>query len=98
VQLQKSSADFKKLNTEVVVVFREERDGLKGLKTTQTKTKLTTLLLDTPTKITSDWSKDTFATYLIDSNRIIKAVMNGTKKKRPSSTEIIQKAEEVFSQ
>ena len=47
VQLQKNADDFKKLNTEMVFVFREERDGTDGLKKIKEKHKPTfTLSVD----------------------------------------------------
>ena len=97
VQLQSSAADFDKLNAERIVVFREEKDGIKGLKKSQAKTKFPNLLLDSPAKVTIDWSKGTFATYLINDKGVVKAVLGGTKIARPTSEDVLNKAQEVFA-
>ena len=69
-ELQKNGAQqFKELGVEVVAVFREEREGIAGLKKIKNRTKVDfTLALDTPanaTKAYSNGRKD-FDNYLVD--------------------------------
>ena len=48
VELQKNYAKFKDLKTEVIAVFREEEEGVEGLKASKKNTKAEYHFLDDP--------------------------------------------------
>ena len=94
VQLKQKEAEFKKLKTELVFVFREEKKQVEGLKAIQAKRKTKfTLLTDFGGRKTRGYSrkKGQFATYVIDKKRILRDVLDGTKPKRPN-VDLILKA------
>ena len=69
VQLKQKEAEFKKLKTELVFVFREEKKQVEGLKAIQAKRKTKfTLLTDFGGRKTRGYSrkKGQFATYVIE--------------------------------
>jgi peroxiredoxin len=93
VQLKQKEAEFKKLKTELVFVFREERGEVAGLKAIQAKRKTKfTLVTDLGAKKTKAYSgkRGQFATYVLDKKGIIRAVIDGTKPKRPPAEPILK--------
>ena len=92
VQLKQKTSEFKKLKAEVVVVFREERKQVDGIKAIQKRrqTKFT-LLTDLGARKTKAYSRKRgqFATYLIDKKGVVREIIDGTKAKRPKSELIL---------
>ena len=93
VQLNQKEAEFKKLKTELVFVFREERGEAAGLKAMREKRKTKyTLLSDLGARQTAAYSskRGQFATYVIDKKGVVRDVLDGTKPRRPGSDPIIK--------
>lgn len=92
VQLNQKAADFKKLNTEVVFVFREERDEVDGLKKIREKRRTKFFLLtDLASQKTAAYSgkRGQYATYILDKKGMVKEILDGTKPKRPGAEPIL---------
>jgi peroxiredoxin len=93
VQLQKQSDDFKALNTEMIFVFREEKDGVDGLKKIRDKTKTGfTLTFDLDKKSTKAYStkRMTFDNFVIDRKGDVQAVIDGTLRDRATADELLK--------
>jgi alkyl hydroperoxide reductase subunit AhpC len=97
VQLQQQAEDFKKLNTELVFVFREESDGVDGLKKIEEKVqpanrKTFVLGLDPNKKSSAAYSskKRTFDNYVIDSKGIVRGKVDGSLKDRATANELLK--------
>ncbi|MGY8767751.1 MAG: peroxiredoxin family protein [Pirellulales bacterium] len=90
--LSKNYDAIKKQDAEVLVVFREEREGPAGLKkSTRVSGGKFPLLLDLNKKTTAAYSTTGFTTYIIGKDGNVKKILAGTKPKRPK-TEAILKA------
>lgn len=90
-QMAKSYEDIEATGTEVIVVFREERDGQDGLKKSQKASSATfPLVLDLGKKKTAQYSSDGYSTYIIDQSGKIAAIHTGTKAKRPKPESILK--------
>ena len=92
-QLQKHVEDFKKLNAELIFVFREERSGVEGLKKIQKKNKAKyTLALDLNKESSAAYSprRMTFDNFVIGADGTIAEVIDGTLKDRATADEIIK--------
>jgi peroxiredoxin len=88
--LQKHYQEITKAGGEVIVVFREEQDGLEGLKESQkAATAEFPLLLDLGAKATPDYSTTGYTTYIIDKEGNVKKILAGTKRARPKTEAII---------
>jgi alkyl hydroperoxide reductase subunit AhpC len=97
VQLQERAEDFKKMNTELVFVFREESDGVDGLKKIAEKVrpanrKTFLLGLDPDKKSSAVYSskKRTFDNYVIDSKGIVRGKVDGSLKDRATADELLK--------
>lgn len=97
VQLKKLEPEFAKLDCKLVTVFREEKDGVEGLKKAVDKTGFSPILLDTPVTATAAYQHENYATYLIDKKGVIRAVFDGTKKERPTGELLLEEAKKLFS-
>jgi len=93
-ELNKNGAkEFKELGVEVVAVFREEREGLAGLKKIKGRTKVDfTLALDTPSKATAAYSngRKEFDNYVVDKNGVIQAVLDGSLRTRAQAVKLLE--------
>lgn len=94
VQLQERAGDlFKEFNVRVIVVFREESEGQRGLQKVakQTGTEFT-LALDANAAQTSLYSpgERTHDSYLIDSEGVIRAILAGTRYDRAQADEFAE--------
>jgi len=73
-----------------VAVFREEKEGLEGLKKSLTKTRATfPLLLDESPLVTKPYSPEGFHTYVISPAGTVYVDLPGTKMKRPGPDKIM---------
>ena len=96
VELQKNYKQIKKLGGEVVCVFREEKEGTKGLKKSQSKIKAKFYLLnDLGSKQTAKYSGDSFTTYIIDKQGKIQAILPGTTTKRPPIAKVLKELKKI---
>jgi hypothetical protein len=89
--LQKQAGEFKKLNTELIFIFREERQGVKGLEAIKSRSKTTfTLAVDLRNKGTQAYSpkRMTFDNYVIDHAGIVQGIIAGTLKDRATAAEL----------
>ena len=88
VELQNKAAEFKALNTEVILIFREEKEGVAGLQKIKAKTKTTfTLGVDLDNAATPAYSyrKMTFDNFVIAKDGKVKSIMDGTLKERANA-------------
>lgn len=93
VELQKHAEDFKKLNTELVVVFREEAEGVAGLKKIKSKTRTTfTLAVDKDKKSTAGYStkRMTFDNFVVEKTGVLKVAVDGTLRTRATADELLK--------
>ncbi len=93
VQLQSQADEFKKLNAELVFVFREESLGVEGLKKIRDKQKTDfTLAVDLNKKSSKAYSSKrmTFDNYVVDSDGVVRAVIDGTLRDRATAQELIK--------
>ncbi len=89
--MQKNIDEFKKYETEVISVFREEKEGLVGLKKMQVATKAEFHLWDdTQAQSSKAYSQGKFNTYVIDAEGVIRAVLEGTKARRPPAAAVLK--------
>ena len=92
VKLQERADEFKAARTEVIVIFREEKDGVEGLKKSQTRSKTTFRLgLDPEKKNTAAYSpkRGQFANYVIDSKGIVRGMVDGDLRDRATADELM---------
>lgn len=93
VELQKNKQQFKELNAEVIVVFREEKEGVDGLKKIKSRTKTEfTLAVDLNKKSSAAYSPDrmTFNNYVIDREGVIRDVIPGKLRTRATSERLLK--------
>lgn len=96
VQLHQSQQDFDKLNTQILIVFREDKKLVECLKIAANKAKSTfPILNDLGAKETTKYSTDGFHTYLIDTAGTIKAISKGKKYTRPMSEVLISEIKKL---
>ena len=97
MQLQGDYAKFKALETEIVCVLREEKDGVEGAARMAEKTGAEfPILLDLGNKKTAGYSADGFHTYVIDKKGVIRKDLSGVKVKRPTSETILKELTAVL--
>jgi len=98
VQLQEQADTFEKLNTELIFVFREEREGVDGLKKIRNKTKTTfTLAVDFDKKSSAAYSsrRMTFDNYVVAKDGTVKAVVDGSLRTRASADQLLRTLREI---
>lgn len=98
VELQKQAEQFKKLNAELIFVFREEREGVKGLAKIRARTKTDfTLTVDLNKKTSVAYSsKDgAFDNYVVDRAGIVRRIIPGTKGTRATAEELLKALSEI---
>lgn len=98
VQLNENAEEFRKLNAELVFVFREEREGVDGLKKIKERTKTGyTLALDFDRKSTAAYSpaKMTFDNYVVDKSGIIKGIVPGKLRTRATAEQLLSVLREI---
>ena len=98
VQLKGHAETFKSLNAELLFVFREESEGVEGLKKIKQKHDPPYLLsFDKEAKQTKDYSSErmTFDNYVIDSKGIVRGIVDGTLRDRAKSDQLIKILREI---
>ncbi len=99
VQLQEQAGDLlKKHKATVLVIFREETEGQEGLERVVERTKTDfKLALDLDAEQTRRYSpgRRVHDSYLIDSQGIVRAVLNGTRYDRAKADEFIKALNEL---
>lgn len=101
VQLQKQADDFKKMNAELIFVFREEQEGVDGLKKIKDKYKTDfTLTLDLNKKSTKAYSSAnrTFDNYVIDKTGIVRGKIDGTLRERATAKQLLKILKDIDSE
>jgi len=100
VELQKSADQFESLNTKVLFVFREETKGVDGLKKIKEAHDPSYLLaVDLDKKNSGGYSpkRMTFANYVIDSDGIVRAIVDGSLRDRAKAKELLRVLGEIES-
>jgi peroxiredoxin len=100
VELQKHADDFKKLDAELVFVFREEADGVEGLKKIRDQRKTNyTLTLDFEKQSSKAYSSErmTFDNFVIDKTGVVRAAIDGTLRERAAADELLKALKEIGS-
>ncbi len=98
VQLQEQADGFKALDTELIFVFREEKDGGDGLKKIKvlTETPFTLAVdLDKKSSIAYSPKRMTFDNYVIDKSGNVVAVIDGTLKDRATAVELLKALKKI---
>jgi peroxiredoxin len=98
VQLQEYAKDFKALNAEMLFVFREESEGVEGLEKIKKKQKTTyRLSVDLDKKSSKAYSpkKMTFDNFVVDSNGIVRGIIDGTLRDRATAEELMKVLKEI---
>lgn len=98
VELQKHESDFAKLDAELIFVFREEKEGVEGLKKIRDKHKATyTLALDYEKKSSQAYSSDkmTFDNFVIDKAGIVRKAIDGTLRERATSGALLKELKTI---
>lgn len=91
VQLKKSEERFQEMGVEVIAVFREEQNGVEGLKKIKRSTEVPfTLCLDTGAEQTAKYSpgRREFDNYVIDQSGNIAAKIDGDLRNRATSEQL----------
>lgn len=100
VELQKHAETFRRLNAELVFVFREESQGVNGLKKIKAKYGVSyTLALDHLKKTSAAYSPKpmTFDNYVINADGVVEKIIPGSLRKRASADVLIQVLETIQS-
>ena len=98
VQLQKHADDFKDLNAEMIFVFREESEGVEGLKKiTEAQKPTYRLSLDFNKKSSKAYSPRprTFDNFVIDSSGTVRGIIDGTLRDRATAEELMKVLKEI---
>lgn len=98
VQLKEHADEFKALNAELLFVFREESEGTDGLKRIKEQHDPPFLLtVDLNKKQTGVYSSEnmTFDNYVIDSNGVVRGIVDGTLRDRAKAEELIKILKEI---
>ena len=100
VQLQEHAEEFKELNAELIFVYREETEGVDGLKKIKDKANPSfRLALDFEKKSSGAYSpkKRTFNNYVIDSKGTVRGIIDGTLRNRATAEELKKILKEIES-
>ncbi|MFN3191878.1 MAG: peroxiredoxin family protein [Aureliella sp.] len=99
-ELQGQAEEFKKLDAELIFVFREEQKGVEGLKMIQQRipTKFT-LALDPNKKSSKAYSTQrmTFDNFVIGKDGKVAAIIDGTLRERASAKKLIEELTKLES-
>jgi peroxiredoxin len=96
VELQENYAAIQAHDAEVIVVFREDQDGVEGLRKSRDHASAEFPLLSDYGKETSGaYSDNGFQTYVIDTDGVIRAILHGTLRERPMADVIISELEQL---
>ena len=100
VQLQERAAEFQKAKTKLVFVFREEEDGVDGLKKIKSRVATDyTLALDLDKQSSKPYSekKMTFDNYVIRKDGTVKAIIDGSLRTRATADDLLKAIREFDS-
>jgi peroxiredoxin len=98
VELKKDADQFKALNAELLFVFREESEGVEGLKKIREKHDPPyRLMLDFEKKSSRAYSpgKMTFDNYVIDSSGKVRGIVDGNLRERATAEELLKLLKEI---
>ncbi len=98
VELTKYADQFKALNAELLFVFREESEGVEGLKKIKEKHDPPyRLMLDFEKKSSGAYSpkKMTFDNYVIDSSGKLRGIVDGNLRERATAEELLKLLKQI---
>ena len=98
VELKEHAEEFKSLNAELVFVFREESEGVEGLKKIKEKHDPPyRLVLDLDKKSSKRYSPErmTFDNYVVDSKGKVRGVLDGTLRDRATADALIKLLKQI---
>ena len=98
VQLQEYADDFQELNAELIFVFREESEGVEGLKKIKQKHNTPFRLgLDLEKKSSRPYRPEpmTFDNFVIDSGGTVRGIIDGTLRDRATAEQLIKVLKEI---
>lgn len=98
VELQKHESEFKNLDAELLFVFREEKEGVDGLKKIKDKHNTSyTLALDLNKQESSAYSSErmTFDNYVIDKSGVVRKSIDGTLRDRATAADLLKELKEL---
>ncbi len=98
VELKEHAEEFKRLNAELVFVFREESEGVEGLKKIKEKHDPPyRLVLDLDKKSSKRYSPErmTFDNYVVDSKGKVRGVLDGTLRDRATADALIKLLKQI---
>lgn len=98
VELQQHASEFTSLDAELIFVFREEQEGVVGLKKIRDGKKTTyTLALDLDKKSSKAYSpaNRTFDNYVIDKSGVVRKSIAGTLTNRATAEELLKTLKEI---
>ncbi len=101
VQLQEHADKFRSLGAELIFVFREEGEGVRGLKKIKAKYNTTfKLAVDKNAKSSGDYSpkRMTFDNFVIDSSGTVRGIVDGTLKDRATAEQLISHLKDIQSE
>ena len=93
VELKGHASSFRELNAELVFVFREESEGVEGLKKIKEKHDPPyRLVLDLDKKSSKAYSPQrmTFDNYVIDAKGKVRGIVDGTLRDRATADELLK--------
>ncbi len=93
VELQKHEEEFSALNAELVFVFREEQEGVDGLKKIQEKhPSKFTLSLDLNKESSKAYSNErgTFDNFVVEKGGKIVEIIDGTLRQRATAEQLLK--------
>ena len=93
VELTKHAEQFRSLNAELLFVFREESEGVEGLKKIKEKYDPPyRLMLDFEKKSSSAYSPErmTFDNYVIDSTGKVRGIIDGSLRERATAEQLVK--------
>lgn len=99
VELQENYEAIRDADAEVIVVFRDDQEGVAGLEMSRESTGAEfPLLSDLSSKSSSAYSRGTNQTYVIDHDGVIRAILDGTTWDRPTVDEILSVLEQLANE
>lgn len=96
--MREHAEEFKNLNAELIFVYREESEGVDGLKKIKEKHDPPfTLCLDFERKTTDAYSpaSRTFDNYVVDSKGKVRGIIDGTLRDRPVAEDLIKVLKQI---
>ena len=101
VELKEHAEDFEKQNAEIIVIFREEKEGVEGLKKIKERKQVDfTLALDFQKESTGAYSpgRMKFDNYIVDKSGKIRVIVDGNLRTRAKAKQLLDVLKEINSE